>query len=207
MLMDAHYDDPVLVMGRILAIATLVVAPWGIVRVRTPLALRCLWSMWFLGIFFLAALYLGFLTYHYMGPQLGFSTDGNPMNGWMIMLGFFSVMPFLLAARKGSIERPLRFGTAVALGVLLLVGPPVLNAVALNIYTQGGGGFDLDMDNGDQPGEVITPNDPEAWDFANSIGFVVCSLIPLLLFIATWRLGGRSQSSRVQIYEQESKRE
>ena len=108
MLMDAHYDDPVLVMRRILAIATLVVAPWGIVRVRTPLALRCLWSMWFLGIFFLAALYLGFLTYHYMGPQLGYSIDGNPMNGWMIMVGFFSVMPFLLAARKGSIERPLR---------------------------------------------------------------------------------------------------
>ena len=207
MLMNAHYDDPVLVLGRILAIATLVVAPWGIVRVRTPLVLRGLWSMWFLGIVFLAALYLGFLTYHYMGPQLGFSTDGHPMNGWMIVLGFFSVMPFLLAARKGSIQRPLRFGTAVALGVLLLVGPPVLNAVALNIYTQGGGTFDLDIDNSVQPGEVITPNDPEAWNFANSIGLVVCNLIPLFLFMAIRRLGERSRTSSVEIDEQESTRE
>ena len=207
MLMNAHYDDPVLVLGRILAIATLVVAPWGIVRVRTPLVLRGLWSMWFLGIVFLAALYLGFLTYHYMGPQLGFSTDGHPMNDWMIVLGFFSVMPFLLAARKGSIQRPLRFGTAVALGALLLVGLPVLNAVALNIYTQGGGAFDLDMDNSVQPGEVITPNDPEAWNFANSIGLVVCNLIPLFLFMAIWRLGEHSRTSSVEIDEQESTRE
>ena len=202
MLMDAHYDDPVLVMGRILAIATLVVAPWGIVRIRTPLALRCLWSMWFLGIFFLAALYLGFLTYHYIGPQLGFSIDGNPMNAWMIALGLLSVVSFIFAARKGDVERPFRLALTVAFGVLLLTGPPVLNSVALNIYTQGGGEFDSGQ--GDYSGEVSTAIDQESWSFANTIGLFVCNFIPFLIFLTIWLSSTRSKSNSTTTVDRHS---
>ena len=75
MLMNAHYDDTILVVGRLLAIATLLVAPWGIVGTTSTLVRQSLWAVWFLAIVFLAALYLGLLTYHYTGSQLGFSID------------------------------------------------------------------------------------------------------------------------------------
>ena len=55
MLMNAHYDDTILVVGRLLAIATLLAAPWGIVQTTSSLVRRCLWVMWFLAIVFLAA--------------------------------------------------------------------------------------------------------------------------------------------------------
>lgn len=197
MLMNAHYDDTILVVGRLLAIAALLVAPWAIVRTTSTLVRRCLWAVWSLAIVFLAALYLGFLTYHYIGPQLGFSVNGNSMNVWMIGLGLFSVVPFILAARKGSIEKPFDLGVIVAFGVLLLVGPPVLNSVALNIYTQGGGGFDSGQ--GDYSGEVSTPIDKESWSFANGIGLLVCNLIPLLIFITIWLSSKRSNSNSVRI--------
>ncbi len=192
MLMNAHYDDTILVVGRLLAIAALLVDPWAIVRTTSTLVRRCLWAVWSLIIVFLAALYLGFLTYHYIGPQLGFSVNGNSMNVWMIGLGLFSVVPFILAARKGSIEKPFDLAVIVAFGVLLLVGPPVLNSVALNIYTQGGGGFDSGQ--GDYSGEVSTPIDQESWSFANGIGLLVCNLIPLLIFITIWLSSKRSNS-------------
>ncbi len=192
MLMNAHYDDTILVVGRLLAIAARLVAPWAIVRTTSTLVRRCLWAVWSLSIVFLAALYLGFLTYHYIGPQLGFSVNGNSINVWMIGLGLFSVVPFILAARKGSIEKPFDLAVIVAFGVLLLVGPPVLNSVALNIYTQGGGGFDSGQ--GDYSGEVSTPIDQESWSFANGIGLLVCNLIPLLIFITIWLSSKRSNS-------------
>ena len=195
--MTAHYDDTILVVGRVIAIATLLVAPWGIVQTKSTLVRRSLWVMWFLAIVFLAALYLGFLTYHYMGPQLGFSIDGNSMNGWMIALGLISITPFMLAARKGSVEKPFSFAVIVAFGVLLLVGPPVLNSVAINIYTQGGGGFDSGQ--GDYSGEVSTPIDQESWSFANGIGLLVCNLIPLLIFLSIWLSSKRSNSNSVTI--------
>ena len=197
MLMNAHYDDTILVVGRVLAIATLLVAPWGIVRTASSFVRRCLWAMWFLATAFLAALYLGFLTYHYMGPQFGFSIDGNPMNAWMIIVGLLGIIPFIFAARKGGIEKPFALALTVALGLLLLVGPPLLNSVALNIYTQGGGEFDSGQ--GDYSGEVSTPIDQDSWIFANSIGLVVCSLIPLLIFIFIWVSGKRSNSNSVTI--------
>ena len=202
MLMNAHYDDTILVVGRLLAIATLLAAPWGIVRTTSSLVRRCLWVMWFLAIVFLAALYLGFLTYHYIGPQFGFSIDGNPMNAWMIALGLLSILPFIFGASKGGVERPFRFALAVAFGVLLLIGPPVLNSVALNIYTQGGGEFDSGQ--GDYSGEVSTPIDQESWNFANSIGLLVCNLIPLLIFISIWLSSNRSNSYSTTIDDRHS---
>ena len=202
MLLNAHYDDSILVVGRFLAIATLLTAPWGIVRTTSTLVRRCLWVMWFLAIVFLAALYLGFLTYHYIGPQFGFSIDGNPMNAWMIALGLVSVGPFFFAARKGGVERPFRLALVVAFGVLLLIGPPVLNSVALNIYTQGGGEFDSGQ--GDYSGEVSTPIDQESWSFANGIGLLVCNLIPLLIFISIWLSSKRSNSYSTAIDDRHS---
>jgi|GEM_PF-1041553 len=197
MLMNAHYDDTILVVGRVLAIAALLGAPWGVVRTTSTLFRRCLWAMWYLAIVFLAALYLGFLTYHYIGPQLGFSIDGNSMNVWMIALGLFSIIPFILAARKDSFEKPFDVAVIVAFGVLLLVGPPILNSVALNIYTQGGGEFDSGQ--GDYSGEVSTPVDPGSWSFANGVGLFVCNLIPLLIFITIWISSKRSNSNPVTI--------
>ena len=202
MLMNAHYDDTILVVGRLLAIATLLAAPWGIVRTTSSLVRRCLWVMWFLAIVFLAALYLGFLTYHYIGPQFGFSIDGNPMNAWMIALGLVSVGPFIFGARKGGVERPFRWALAVAFGVLLLIGPPVLNSVALNIYTQGGGEFDSGQ--GDYAGEVSTPIDQESWSFANGIGLLVCNLIPILIFLTIWLPSKRSSSNSTAINDRHS---
>ena len=197
MLMNAHYDDTILVVGRLLAIATLLVAPWGIVGTTSTLVRRFLWAVWFLSIVFLAALYLGFLTYHYIGSQLGFSIDGNSMNVWMIALGLFSIIPFILAARKGRVEKPFDFAVIVAFGVLLLVGPPIFNSVALNIYTQGGGEFDSGQ--GDSSGEVSTPIDQESWSFANGVGLLVCNLIPLLIFISIWLSSKPSTSNSVKI--------
>lgn len=197
MLMNAHYDDTILVAGRLLAIVTLLIAPWGIVRTTSTLIRRCFWVMWSLAIVFLAALYLGFLTYHYSGPQLGFSIDGNSMNVWMIGLGLFSTIPFLLAARKGGIEKPFDSAVIVAFGVLLLVGPPILNSVALNIYTQGGGEWDSGQ--GNYSGEVSIPIDMESWSLANGIGLVVCNLIPLLIFLTIWLSSKRSNSNSVTI--------
>ena len=197
MLMNAHYDDTILVVGRLLAIATLLVAPWGIVGTTSTLVRRFLWAVWFLAIVFLAALYLGLLTYHYTGSQLGFSIDGNSMNVWMIALGLFSIIPFILAARKGRVEKPFDFAVIVAFGVLLLVGPPIFNSVALNIYTQGGGEFDSGQ--GDPSGEVSTPIDQESWSFANGVGLLVCNLIPLLIFISIWLSSKPSTSNSVKI--------
>ena len=200
MLMNAHYDDTILAVGRLLAISTLLIAPWSIVRTTSTLVRRCLLVMWTLAIVFLAALYLGFLTYHYMGPQLGFSIDGNSMNVWMITLGLLSTIPFILAARKGRVEKPFNLAVIVAFGVLLLVGPPVLNSVALNIYTQGGGEFDSGQ--GDSSGEVSTPIDQESWSFANGIGLLVCNLIPLLIFLTIWLSSKRSNMKSVRVTDE-----
>ena len=200
--MNAHYDDTILVIGRVLAIATLLLAPWGIVRTTSTLVRRCLWAVWSLAIVFLTALYLGFLTYHYIGPQFGFSIDGNPMNAWMIALGLLSVVPFIFAASKGGVERPFRRALTVAFGVLVLIGPPLLNSVALNIYTQGGGEFDSGQ--GDSSGEVLTPIDQESWSFANGIGLLVCNLIPLLIFLTIWLSSKRSNSNSVTIIGEHS---
>ena len=200
MLMNAQYDDTILAVGRLLAISTLLIAPWSIVRTTSTLIRRCLLVMWTLAIVFLAALYLGFLTYHYMGPQLGFSIDGNSMNVWMITLGLLSTIPFILAARKGRVEKPFNLAVIVAFGVLLLVGPPVLNSVALNIYTQGGGEFDSGQ--GDSSGEVSTPIDQESWSFANGIGLLVCNLIPLLIFLTIWLSSKRSNMKSVRVTDE-----
>jgi hypothetical protein len=158
--------------------------------------------VWSLAIVFLTALYLGFLTYHYIGPQFGFSIDGNPMNAWMIALGLLSVVPFIFAASKGGVERPFRRALTVAFGVLVLIGPPLLNSVALNIYTQGGGEFDSGQ--GDSSGEVLTPIDQESWSFANGIGLLVCNLIPLLIFLTIWLSSKRSNSNSVTIIGEHS---
>ena len=197
MFINAHYDDTILVIGRVLAIATLLLAPWGIVRTTSSFVRRCLWAMWVLATAFLAALYLGFLTYHYMGPQFGFSIDGNPMNEWMIVVGLLGIIPFIFAARKGDIEKPFALALSVALSLLVLIGPPVLNSVALNIYTQGGGEFDSGQ--GDYSGEVSTPLDQDSWNLANGIGLVICNLIPLLIFVTIWVLGKRNHSNSVTI--------
>ena len=198
MLLDLSEDDPILVVGRWFAIALLISVPWIIIRVNSILFRKILWAIWFMTILFLAASYLGLLTYHYIGPQLGFSVDGNSMNWWMITLGLFSVLPFMLAARKGAFEKPLDLAVIVAFGVLLLVGPPAFNSVALSIYTQGGGEFDSGQ--GDYSGEVSTPTDPQSWNLANGAGLFVCNLIPLLVFITIWLLSRRSKSRLVSYF-------
>lgn len=196
-MLNLHSDDPVLVIGRWVAIGLIIAAPWGITRANSAVFRTSLWVAWYSGIFFLAALYLGFLTYHYNGPQLGFFIDGNSMNSWLIGLGLFSAIPFIFAARKGTIEKPFDVAVVVAFGVLLLVGPPILNSVALNIYTQGGGEFDSGQ--GDYSGEVSTPTDQQSWGFANGAGFVACNLVPLLIFMFIWKFSKRSDSNLVDV--------
>ena len=204
-MLNLHSDDPVLVIGRWVAIGLIIAAPWSITRARSVVFRTSLWVGWYSGILFLAGLYLGFLTYHYNGPQLGFSIDGNPMSSWLIGLGLFSVIPFIFAARKGTIEKPFDVAVVVAFGVLLLVGPPILNSVALNIYTQGGGEFDSGL--GDYTGEVSTPADQESWSFASGVGLFVCNLIPLLIFITIWLSGRRSNINLVEIDSKHSDEE
>ena len=179
-------SDPIVGQIKWISAIAIVTLPWLFLRVKRRDARLALGLVWLMSIITLTALYLGLLTYHYIGPQLGFNHQGNPMDWFMIITGIISVIPFILAAKKGSLEMPKRTAVLAAVAMLIVMGPAIYNAVAFNIYLQDGG--DFDPGEGDYAGEVYTPTEPEAWAQAGNVGLFVCNLVPTIIFIGIWRL-------------------
>jgi hypothetical protein len=103
------------------------------------------------------------------------------MDWFMIITGIISIIPFVLAAKNGSLEMPRRTAVLAAVAMLIVMGPAIYNAVAFNIYLQGGG--DFDPGEGDYAGETYTPTKSEAWAQAGNIALVVCNLVPVIIFM------------------------
>jgi hypothetical protein len=200
MLLDLSSGDPIIGYIKWISAFLIVLAPWLIVRTDNNLVRKSTWIIWYLAILMLSALYLGLLTYHYMGIQLGFNHEGNPMDRFMILCGIISIVPFIVAAKKGLLPKPFQVGVMVAFGLLILIGPALYNSVALSIFTQGGGEFD--PGSGDYSGEVYTPVDSTiSWTAATNIGLFVCNLIPLLVLVSIWKIGSQKSVVTVQSIE------
>ena len=179
-------NDPIVGYIKWISTIAIVTLPWIFLRVKKRDARLALGLVWMMGIITLTALYLGLLTYHYVGPQFGFRHQGNPMDWFMIITGIISVIPFVLAAKNGSLEMPRRTAVLVAVATLIVMGPAIYNAVAFNIYLQGGG--DFDPGEGDYAGEIYTPTESEAWAQAGNIALVVCNLVSVIIFMGIWWL-------------------
>ena len=179
-------NDPIVGYIKWISTIAIVTLPWIFLRVKKRDARLALGLVWMIGIITLTALYLGLLTYHYVGPQFGFRHQGNPMDWFMIITGIISVIPFVLAAKNGSLEMPRRTAVLVAVVTLIVMGPAIYNAVAFNIYLQGGG--DFDPGEGDYAGEIYTPTESEAWAQAGNIALVVCNLVSVIIFMGIWWL-------------------
>ena len=85
----------------------IVVFPWLFLRFEKNIVKITLTGFWILGILTLSLLYLGFLVDSYLGPQLGFNEEGNPMNWFMILIGLLSTVPFAYAAYNGELKKPM----------------------------------------------------------------------------------------------------
>ena len=164
----------------------IVALPWLILRLEMKGMIVILTIVWMLSIILLSSLYLGLLTYHYMGPQLGFNHLGNPMNWFLIIIGLMGTIPFALKSKNGNLEKPRRTAFLVGVAMLILIGPPIYNSVALGIYELGDGGWD--GGEGDFSGEEYDPTEPEDWSQAGFVALFVCNLVPILIFATIWKL-------------------
>ena len=111
------------------------------------------------------------------------------MNALMILVGLCSTLPFMRQAYLNGLLHPLRTATVVSIAVLLLIGPALLNSVALYTYQQGGGGFDGGQ--GDYAGEDHQPEDPIAWFQAEVMGFLSSIGITFFVFYVLFHFGHR----------------
>lgn len=179
-------SDPIVGQIKWISAIAIVTLPWLLLRVKRRDARLALGLVWLMSIITLSALYLGFLTYHYMGPLLGFNHQGNPMDWFMIITGIFSAIPFVWAAKNGTLEKPIKTAILVGVAMLIVMGPAIYNSVALSVYLQGDGEFD--GGEGDHSGEEYDPTEPEAWAQAGNIGLFVCNLVPAIIFMGIWRL-------------------
>jgi hypothetical protein len=197
-------NDPIVGYIKWISAIAIVTLPWIFLRVKRRDARLALGLVWMLSIITLTALYLGFLTYHYMGPQLGFYELGNPMNWFMILIGLLSAAPFAFTAYNGELKKPIRSAVLLGVALFILIGPAVFNSVAFAVYTQGGGEWKC----GDDPTygcEEDIPTQPEEWDMAQNVGLVICNLLPASIVIGTWFLTRRmdSESEPVKLEEPE----
>ncbi|MBA46191.1 MAG: hypothetical protein CMB31_06355 [Euryarchaeota archaeon] len=168
----------------------IVVSPWIFLRLENKIAKIALTGLWILGILTLSLLYLGLLVDSYLGPQLGFNENGNPMNWFMIMIGLLSAAPFAFTAYNGNLKKPIRSSMLIGVALLILIGPAVFNSVAFTVYTQEGGEWKC----GDDPMygcEVDIPTQPEDWDMAQNLGLVVCNLLPASIVFCIWFISRR----------------
>ena len=186
-LMEFSSNDPVIGYIKWISAITIVILPWLFLHREMRRWLRnVLGIVWMMSILSLSALYLGFLTYHYMGFQLGFNHQGNPMDWFMIITGILGATPFIRAAKNGTLEKPIKTAILVGVAMLIVMGPAIYNSVALSVYLQGDGEFD--GGEGDYSGEEYDPTEPEAWAQAGNIGLFVCNLVPAIIVIGIWRL-------------------
>ena len=189
MLLNLTASDPLVSWIQWASIAFILGLPWLLTHSNFTAFRRSCWFIWMASVATLSALYLGFLTYNYNGVQLGFNHEGNPMNALMILVGLCSTLPFMRQAYLNGLLHPLRTATLVSIAVLLLIGPALLNSVALYAYQQGGGGFDGGQ--GDYAGEDHQPEDPIAWFQAEVMGFLSSIGITFFVFYALFHFGHR----------------
>lgn len=182
----------------------IIVSPWLFLRLEKKVAKNALTGFWMLGIFTLSFLYLGLLVDSYLGPQLGFNINGNPMNWFMILIGILSVAPFAYTAYNGELKKPIRSAVLLGVALFILIGPAVFNSIAFAVYTQGGGEWKC----GDDPMygcEEHEPTQPEDWDMAQNVGLVICNLLPASIVVGIWFLTRRAgaESEPVKLEEPE----
>lgn len=194
--MNLTASDPVVSWIQWLSIVFILGLPWLLTHSNLRAFRRSCWLAWMASVATLSALYLGFLTYNYNGVQLGFNHEGNPMNALMILVGLCSTLPFVRQAYSNGLIHPLRTATLVSIAVLLLIGPALLNSVALYVYQQGGGGFDGGQ--GDYAGEDYQPEDPTAWFQAEVMGLLSSIGITFFVFCALFLFGHRKDRSEPQ---------
>ena len=176
---------------------SIIVLPWLFLRLEKTLVRIALIVVWMIIIIGITLLYLGFFSDHYMGPQMGFSTQGNPLSWILIIIGILSAAPFAFTAFKGKLKRPIRSSLLVGVALFILIGPAIFNSVAFEIYTQGGG----DWKCGDDPDfgcEVDIPTKSDDWSKAQDIGLVFCNLLPACIMIGIWQLA-RAAKSDVEV--------
>ena len=176
---------------------SIIVLPWLFLSLEKTLVRIALIVVWMIIIIGITLLYLGFFSDHYMGPQMGFSTQGNPLSWILIIIGILSAAPFAFTAFKGKLKRPIRSSLLVGVALFILIGPAIFNSVAFEIYTQGGG----DWKCGDDPDfgcEVDIPTKSDDWSKAQDIGLVFCNLLPACIMIGIWQLA-RAAKSDVEV--------
>ena len=145
-------------------LATLVlcaVLPWVIRKVAVK-SVR--WAMTALvcgALLLMLATYLGFTTYHYMGPQLGFSESGNPRSWILVVAALLVVLPMALDVVLKKATKPFRTLVVVAAVLFVVGGPALFNIVSIESYLAGGGGFG--PYEGEYAAEVTVWDDPQAW--------------------------------------------
>jgi len=172
---------------------SIIVLPWLFLSLEKTLVRIALIVVWMIIIIGITLLYLGFFSDHYMGPQMGFSTQGNPLSWILIIIGILSAAPFAFTAFKGKLKRPIRSSLLVGVALFILIGPAIYNSVAFAIYTQGGG----DWKCGDDPDfgcEVDIPTKSDDWSKAQDIGLVFCNLLPACIMIGIWQLARAAKS-------------
>ena len=172
----------------------IVVSPWLFLRLEKKIVKIALKGFWILGILTLSLLYLGLLVDSYLGPQLGFNEEGNPMNWFMILIGLLSTVPFASTAYNGDLNKPIRSAMLLSVALFILIGPAVFNSVSYSVYTQGGG----DWKCGDDPMygcEVDIPTQPEEWDMAQNVGLIICNLLPASIVAGIWFLNRKVGSN------------
>ena len=172
----------------------IVVSPWLFLRLEKKIVKIALKGFWILGILTLSLLYLGLLVDSYLGPQLGFNEEGNPMNWFMILIGLLSALPFAYTAYNGELNKPIRSAMLLSVALFILIGPAVFNSVSYSVYTQGGG----DWKCGDDPMygcEVDIPTQPEEWDMAQNVGLIICNLLPASIVAGIWFLNRKVGSN------------
>jgi len=194
--MSLATNDPIVGYIKWISAIAIVTLPWLFLRLKIRDARIALWFVWMVSIIALTSLYLGFLTYNYIGIQFGFKHQGNPMDWFMIITGIISIIPFILAAKNGSLSKPKRTAVLAAVAMLIVMGPAIYNAVAFNIYLQGGG--DFDPGEGDYAGEVYTPTKPDAWAQAGNIALFVCNLVPAIIFMGIWWLNRHANPNNIR---------
>lgn len=173
----AGFEHPDAVLW--VALAVCVTVPWILRKVAVKAVRWALIALLAADLVLMLATYLGFTTYHYMGPQLGFSQSGNPQSWLLVAAAVVVVLPLAIDVVLKKAMKPWRTLVLIAAVVLLVAGPAVFNIVSIESYLAGGGGFG--PYEGEYAGEVIEWDDPEAW--ASSLRAAAASTLAMPAFV------------------------
>jgi hypothetical protein len=155
----AGFEHPDAVLWGALVVCA--VLPWLLRKVTVKAVRWALLGLLTADLLLMLATYLGFTTYHYMGPQLGFSQSGNPQSWLLVAAAVLVVLPMAVDVVLKKALRPWRTLVLIAAVVFVVAGPAVFNIMSIEMYLAGGGGFG--PYEGDHAGEVTVWDDPAAW--------------------------------------------